>query len=110
MSIGFTEKIGKKVLTTEYFGDNIHIYRKIQLGGDKMIDIRDCLKPAIEDAGFKQMAVAEKVGLNYQQLSDVINKRRKLDANELISICNALGITPDKLLTYGISETDKKVG
>lgn len=75
-----------------------------------MIDVRDCLKPAIEDTGFKQVAVAEKANLSVQQLSDIVNKRRRLDANEMISICNAIGITPDKLLTYGIYATDKKVG
>lgn len=75
-----------------------------------MIDVRDCLKPAIEDTGFKQVAVAEKANLSVQQLSDIVNKRRRLDANEMISICNAIGITPDELLTYGIYATDKKVG
>lgn len=70
-----------------------------------MIDVRECLKPAIEDAGFKQGAVGEKIGLNDQQMSDIINKRRRLDANELIGICNVIGITPDKLLEYGVSES-----
>ncbi len=66
------------------------------------MDVRECLKNAIEDLGYKQVSVAEKIGMSEQQISDIVNKRRKLDANEMIDLCNAMNITPDKLLMYGI--------
>lgn len=51
---------------------------------------------------MKHIAVAQRVGLTGQQLTDIIAKRRKLEANELIGICQAINITPNDLLTYGI--------
>ena len=65
------------------------------------MDVRDCLKVAIDDLGYKQSSIAEKIGMNDQQISDIVNKRRKLDANEM-DLCKAMNITPDKLLMYGI--------
>lgn len=62
-----------------------------------MQDIRDALKPAIKNSGLKHISVAQKMGLNEQQLSDIINKRRKLDANEMIAFCKIVGITPNEL-------------
>lgn len=75
---------------------------------EELFDIRECLKPAIKDSGYQQSAVAAKCGFTSQQLSDIINRRRRLDANELIKICREIGITPDQLLTYG--EMCKEVG
>ncbi|MCI9597883.1 MAG: helix-turn-helix transcriptional regulator [Firmicutes bacterium] len=71
-------------------------------------DVRECLKPAIRDSKFKQSAVAAACGFTTQQLSDIINGRRRLDANELIKICRVINITPDQLLAYG--EKSKEVG
>lgn len=49
--------------------------------------------------GFKQAAIAKKSGLTEQQLSDVLNKKRRLEANEMLAICNAMGITPNDLIS-----------
>lgn len=68
-----------------------------------MFDIRDCLRPAIKNAGMKHLAVAEKAGLTGQQLTDIIAKRRRLEANELINICQAIRTTPNDLLTYALN-------
>lgn len=68
------------------------------------MDVRDCIKPAIEKTGLKQSAIAERMGLTQQQLCDVINKRRKLEANEFINLCDVLGITPNNLLAYAIED------
>ena len=62
-----------------------------------MIDVRDSVATEIKSRGFKQSAIAAKAGLTEQQLSDIINKRRKLDANELFSLCDALMIDPNYL-------------
>ncbi|WP_368234759.1 helix-turn-helix transcriptional regulator [Anaerotruncus rubiinfantis] len=71
-------------------------------------DVRDCIKPAIEKCGMKQNIVAERSGLSSQQLCDVISKRRKLEANELINLCHTLRITPNDLLQ--LEECPDKAG
>lgn len=62
-----------------------------------MRDVRDILAFELRDRCFMQAAVAKKAGLTEQQLSDVVKKRRKLDANEMFSICKVIGVTPDAL-------------
>ena len=65
-------------------------------------DIRDGLKMAIHESGMKQAVVAERAGLKANQLCDIINKRRKLEANELIRLCHIVGLTPEKM--YELAE------
>ena len=73
-----------------------------------MSDVRDCIDPAIKKSGIKKFIVAERAGLTQQQLCDIIGKRRKLDSNELMSICEAIGMTPNELVGYGTKA--KEVG
>lgn len=63
------------------------------------MDIRDGIEPIIEKFGMKKNKVAQKAGLTPQQLCDVINKRRKLEANEFLAICNALRTTPSEIMS-----------
>lgn len=67
-----------------------------------MLDIRDVIQPAIEAKGYKQAVVAARCGMSDQQLTDVIKKRRRLEANEMIAICKAIDITPNDLLVMSI--------
>lgn len=62
-----------------------------------MIDARDGVAREITTRGLKQSFIAKKAGLTEQQLSDIINKRRRLDANEMFNICLALDVTPNDL-------------
>lgn len=62
-----------------------------------MLDARDALAIEIKRRGFKQAAIANMAGLTEQQLSDIVNKRRKMDANEMFSLCQAMNIMPDVL-------------
>lgn len=62
-----------------------------------MEDIRDVLAFELKDRCFMQCAVAKKAGLTEQQLSDVVKKRRRLEANEMFRICKVIGITPNDL-------------
>lgn len=62
-----------------------------------MRDARDGIARYIRDRGFKQAAIAAKVGLTDQQLCDILKKRRKLDANEMFMLCEAMNISPDQL-------------
>jgi len=60
-----------------------------------MLDMRDGLKVVIERSGMKQSAIAGRVNMTDQQLSDIVNKRRRLDANELVDLCRCLNIMTD---------------
>ena len=64
------------------------------------MDIRDNLRALIWDRGFSQTRIAEKSHMTDSQLSMVLTKRRKLDANELFDLCNAMEITPTELRDY----------
>ena len=66
-----------------------------------MKDVRDCLDPAIEKSGMKKNVIAERAGLTKQKLCDIIAKRRNLDSNEMMRICDAMGISPNELVGYG---------
>ena len=65
-----------------------------------MCDVRENLKAIIVDGGYKQTVIAQKAQLTPAKLSGILNKSRKLDANEMFEICRALEITPDQLLNY----------
>lgn len=62
-----------------------------------MLDARDGIRRAIQNSGLKQIIVAQRAGLSEQQLCDIVNKRRKLDANEMFAICEVVGTTPNDL-------------
>ena len=61
-------------------------------------DIRRALKNFIDQSSvYNQAALAKKAGLTPSQLSAVLNKKRKLSADEFFSLCMALGVTPNDL-------------
>lgn len=60
-------------------------------------DARDGIAEEIRRRGFKQAAIAKMAGLTEQQLSDIINKRRKMDANEMFQLCNAMGASMEAM-------------
>ena len=64
------------------------------------MDIRDNLRAFIWDRGFSQTKIAKKSHMTDSQLSAVLTKRRKLDANELFDLCKAMEITPSELRDY----------
>lgn len=63
-------------------------------------DIRDNLKAAIRNKGYIQAVIAKKSNMSPAKLSQIINKERKLEANEMFSICSAIGMTPMELKNY----------
>lgn len=65
-----------------------------------MCDVRENLKEIIADGGYKQNIIAQKAQLTAAKLSAILNKSRKLDANEMFVLCEVLGITPEQLLNY----------
>lgn len=63
-------------------------------------DIRNNVKTVIKERGFSQAAIAKKAGLSPCKLSQIVNLERKLEANEMFALCNAMGITPVELSEY----------
>lgn len=70
-----------------------------------MIDPRDGIKIAIKKSGLKQTAIANRINLTPRQLSDIVSKRKKLDAELLFKICEIIGVSPNEI--YGLNN-DKK--
>ncbi len=68
------------------------------------MDIRDNIKSYIEHRGFIQLAIAQKSGLTPAQLSNVLHKKRCLEANELFAICDAMEIAPGELRLFELDE------
>lgn len=73
------------------------------------MDVRECLRPAIDEKGYKYSHIATEAGLTDQQLSDIMNKRRRLEANEFVKICNAIGMTPNEVLSKCV-EPEREAG
>lgn len=65
-----------------------------------MTDIRVNLRNVIKDKGYRQAFIAKKAGMSPCKLSQVVNLERKLEANEMFALCNAIGITPVELSEY----------
>jgi transcriptional regulator with XRE-family HTH domain len=77
--------------------------------GDKMSeDIRDNLKSVIKDKGFIQASVARRANISASKLSQILSKERKLEANEMFSICEAVEMTPMELKAYKPRLPDEK--
>lgn len=65
-----------------------------------MSDIRDQISNVIRDRAHKQSVIAQRAGLTPVQLCAVLKHRRKLDANELFRVCDALGMSPNEVASY----------
>ncbi|WP_289637595.1 helix-turn-helix transcriptional regulator, partial [uncultured Adlercreutzia sp.] len=53
------------------------------------------IRAYIEENGLKQSAIAEKIGISKQAMSDSMRGVRRLTADEYMSICRVLGVSPD---------------
>lgn len=62
-----------------------------------MDDVRVVLKGIISSRGFNQAAIARKAGMSPAKLCDILNLRRRLDANEMFNLCNAMEISYSEL-------------
>lgn len=63
-------------------------------------DIRTNLRQVLDDFGYSQVKIAKKVGLTPCKFSNILNKRRRLTAEELLTICEIIGLTPEQLRDY----------
>jgi DNA-binding Xre family transcriptional regulator len=57
------------------------------------------IKAYIKDRGLKQNRIAARAGLSSQKFSAMLNCKRRIYAEELAAICNALDADPKLFLT-----------
>lgn len=55
------------------------------------------IKDIIKASGLKQKAVAEKSGFGDKEFSNLLNGRKRIGAEHIPAIANALGVTPNDL-------------
>lgn len=55
------------------------------------------LKLYISNKGLKQKSVAEKAGFTENQMSQILNGKRNISADELEIICNAMDAKPNDI-------------
>jgi DNA-binding Xre family transcriptional regulator len=60
-------------------------------------DVRDNIKVAIKDRCFAQASIAAKAHMSPVVLSMILGKKRRLEANELYDLCEAMEISPTEL-------------
>ncbi|MCD8046212.1 MAG: helix-turn-helix transcriptional regulator [Clostridiales bacterium] len=61
------------------------------------VDVAE-MKAYIESAGYKQKAIAEKIGMGEANLCQALLGKRKLEAGEYAGICNAIGVPMSKFI------------
>lgn len=64
------------------------------------MDVRDNLKTVIRDKCYIQAEIARKANLSPAKLSQILGKERRLEANELYAVCEAIEMTPMELKDY----------
>ncbi len=69
-----------------------------------MPDVRNQIAAIIQDKALKQSAIAHRAGLTPDKLCATLKGRRKLDANELLRVCAAMGMTPEQVAAYQPAE------
>lgn len=77
-------------------GDAVHHISEINAFFAK-VDIRDSLKLYLDAHDVVQAQLAAAAGMTRQKLNAALHKQRKLDANELLRICDVLEISADDL-------------
>ena len=57
------------------------------------MDIRDRLRELLRERHINCASIARSVGMTKQQLYDCFSHRRRLEASELLRICNMLSLS-----------------
>lgn len=63
-------------------------------------DVRNSIAYIIQDRTYKQSTIAQRAGMTPDQFCAVLKHRRRLDTNEFLEVCTALGMTPDDVARY----------
>lgn len=69
--------------------------------------VADRIKDIIDSRGIKYTFIAEKTGMPVDRISKLLNRQRRMLADEMLSICGVIGINPLDLADDPIK--DKKV-
>lgn len=56
------------------------------------------VKEFVKEMGIKQKVISQKSGIPEARLSLILQGKRKCEAGEYASICNILGVNPNKFL------------
>lgn len=62
--------------------------------------IANTVKTIVKNSELKQRAIAERCGYTEKQFSSVINGRKLITAEDIVKLCNGLGITPNELCGF----------
>lgn len=65
----------------------------------KPMEVNARIKAYIDEHGLKQSRIAIKAGLSTQKFNAMLNRRRRIYAEEFGAICKALGTNP-KIFLY----------
>ncbi len=60
-------------------------------------DVRENIKVAMKERCFTQSSIAVKAHMSPAVLSMILGKKRRLEANELYDLCEAMEISPTEL-------------
>lgn len=74
--------------------------------GEANRPVSDQIKNIIDERGVKQRSIAESAGYTSQELSDMLNGRRLIKAQDIMRICDALGISVVKAFGESAIPTD----
>lgn len=69
------------------------------------MSVAENIKRIIKDEGYKQSAIAQKVGMSEKQFNALLNGRKTFTADYLPKICKAIGRSPDEVLGFGETES-----
>lgn len=58
------------------------------------------LKQIVKKSGLKQYVVAEKCGYSPKTFNNLLNGRKVINEEDILKICNGIGVTPDKLFGF----------
>lgn len=64
------------------------------------MDLRETIKSLIAESGMKQKAIAERAGFTEQMMTDMLNGRKVIKAEFIPALCQALGVTPNRLFQW----------
>ncbi len=62
------------------------------------MNVQERVSEYVLNNGIKQSFIVEKTGLNKDVISAILNKRRKMSADEFEIICRALNKTPNDFM------------
>ena len=79
-------------------GKHIEIWtpnvEEILKGGSKM-DCNKKIADYLKENGITQKFLSDKTGIEVEKVSNIVNGKRKITGDELIAVCNVLGLTLD---------------